>query len=174
MYVQEQNFGWPSTIWQCRTSSNKGSLRGPVRHAGAPDQSSGTTLNKNTGSIGAAQAHLHAHAHQRNAGQSSGSVKRKLETLRHFFNRRTTGARTCAHLCAVYPVNLSFNQTFLLILIRSRRDPDQASEEVLASVWFYANKHFMIICTAFSFPQNLAILVCNLISHHLEQSWLFQ
>ena len=49
-------------------------------------------------------------AHMRNsrsAGRSFGVVKWKLETLKHIFNRRTTGTRTIARLCAVYPVNLS-------------------------------------------------------------------
>ncbi len=81
-------------------------------------------------------------------GATSASMKPKLETQKHIFNRRTTGARTFARLCAVYPVNLSiglpykclplkvfslkiFNRTFLLILIGTRRDPDQVSEEAL-------------------------------------------
>jgi len=140
-------------IWQSRTSSSKGSLRGPVRCAGVLNQPSRTSLNTNTISIDAAQAHLHAQAHERYAGQNSGSVKRKLETLKHIFNRHTTGAWTLTRLCAVYPINPSFglpykclplkvfsmkifHRTFLLILIGSRRDPDQVSEEVLASVQF--------------------------------------
>jgi len=63
-YVREQNFGCPSRIWQNRTSFYKGSLRGPVRHAGVLNQPSGTSLNTNTGSIGASRAHLCAHAHE--------------------------------------------------------------------------------------------------------------
>jgi len=42
---------------------------------------------------------------QSNAGWNSGSVKRKLETLKHFSNRRTTGARTLAHMCTPIPPN---------------------------------------------------------------------
>jgi len=68
--VWEKNFGQPSMMWQSRTSQNKGSLRGTVRRAGVLNQSSGTSLNTNTGSIGAAQAHLHAHAHESYAGQN--------------------------------------------------------------------------------------------------------
>jgi len=138
IYVREQNFGWPSMIWQSHTSSNKGSIR-HVRHARVLFQASGTSLITNTGSIGAARAHLRAHAHQRNAGQNSDSVKQKLETHKHILNRCTTGARTIAHRCVVYPVDRSFglpykslplevfflkifNRTSLLILIGSRSD----------------------------------------------------
>jgi len=53
MYVRERNFGRPFTIWQIRTSSNKGSLKGPIRRAGVLNQRWGTSLNTNTGSIGA-------------------------------------------------------------------------------------------------------------------------
>jgi hypothetical protein len=90
---------------------------------------------------------------QSNAGKNSGSVRRKLDTLKHTSDRHTTGARTFARMCALYSVKLSFGsgyrclppkvfsekifkRTFLLILLGSRRDPDQVSEEVLASVWF--------------------------------------
>jgi len=64
MYVREQNFGRPSMTQQNHTSSNKGSLRGPVRRAGVLNQRCGISLNSKTGSIGAPQAHLRAHAHQ--------------------------------------------------------------------------------------------------------------
>jgi len=157
IHVHEQNFGRPSMIWQSRTSSNKGSIRGLVRCARVLNQLSGTSLNTNTGSIDEAQAHLCAHAQEVTLARTSGSVKRKLETHKHIFNRHTTGARTLARLCAVYPVYLSiglpykclplmvfylkiFNWTFLLILIGFRRDPDQVSEEVLVSVRFSSCK----------------------------------
>jgi len=57
-YVREQNFGQPSMIQPNCTSLSKGSLRDPVRHTGSPDQPSGTSVNTNTCSIDAAQAHL--------------------------------------------------------------------------------------------------------------------
>ncbi len=84
--------------------------------------------------------------------------RRKLETLKHISNRRTTGAQLCAPVRGLpllpglglayksLPLKISFleifNRIFLLILIGSRRDPGLASEEVLASIRFYANKHF--------------------------------
>ena len=81
-----------------------------------------------------------AHAcSQSNTGENSSSVKRKLETLKHFSDRHTTGARTFARMCALYSSEPSFgsryrclppkvfsvkifNRTFLLILKGSRRD----------------------------------------------------
>jgi hypothetical protein len=78
--VREQNFGRPSTICQNRTSSNKGSLRGLVRCAGVLNQQSGTSLNTNTGSIGAPRAHLRPHVHKatlaRTPSQWSGTLAR--------------------------------------------------------------------------------------------------
>jgi hypothetical protein len=77
--VREQNFGQPFMIQQNHTSSNKGSLRGPIRHAGVLNQQCGTSLNTNTGSIGAPWAHLLAHAHRatlaRTPAQWSGNLK---------------------------------------------------------------------------------------------------
>ena len=88
-------------------------------------------------------------------------MKWKLETLKHISNRRTTGAQLCAPVRGLpllpqielslqkftsegfFLRNLQLNlPSHTLILIGSRRDPGLASEEVLASILFYANKHF--------------------------------
>ncbi len=65
-----------------------------------------TKLNTITCSIGAPQVHLCVHMPTGSAGQSSGSVKLKLETHKHFFNRRSTGAALHT-MCAVYLCNQS-------------------------------------------------------------------
>jgi len=63
--------------------------KGPDRRAGDWNRRSGTSL----GSIGAAQAHLRAHAHLASPARSPAPAVRKLETLKHIFDRRATGAR---------------------------------------------------------------------------------
>jgi len=87
------------------------------------------------------------------AGQSSGVVKWKLETLKHISNRRTTGAQLCLPvrgLSLLPQLELALqkftSEDFLLRNgqsnlpshpnIGSRRDPGLASEEVLASIQF--------------------------------------
>jgi len=77
-------------ILPSRTSSDIALSRGSLKAGWSSE--SGKHLNTNTCSIDAAQAHLCA-------CQSSGSVKWKLETHKHFFNRRCTGAtKRCAHV----------------------------------------------------------------------------
>jgi hypothetical protein len=105
---------------------------------------------------GSAKRNCHEHKHMlnrcststslmrssRSAGQSSGVVKWKLETLKHIFNRRTTGAQLCAPVCGLFlqpqlePALQKFTSEGFFL------DPGPASEEVLASIQFYANIHF--------------------------------
>ncbi len=97
--VQEQNFGWPSTIWQSRTSSNKGFLRGAVRHARALAEWSGNFKHTNTFLIDAPQAHNPTcHGIYLSLGLPYKSLPLKVFFLK------------------------IFNWTFLLILIGSRKD----------------------------------------------------
>jgi len=66
-------------IQQNHTSLNKGSLRVPVRRTGVLNQRCWTSLNNNTGSIGAPWAHLRTQAHRatlsRTPAQWSGNLK---------------------------------------------------------------------------------------------------
>jgi len=151
IYVREQNFGRPSMFNQVVQAQVK-ALSGVL--SGTPELQASQAeplLNTNTGSIDATQVHLHAHAHHRFTGRSSGSVKWKLETLKHFFNRRTTGTQLCAPVCGLprqpelgLALQKFSSEGFLLENLQSNfpstpnrtRNPDQASEEVLVSVQF--------------------------------------
>jgi len=94
--VRKRNFGRPSTIWQSRTSSIKGPLEGSrqARRRSKPAKRNLSRFNRcSTGAIARACAPSYA-------GETSGSAIRELETLKHIFDRRTTGARIFEHMCA--------------------------------------------------------------------------
>jgi hypothetical protein len=84
IHVREQNFGQPFMIQQNHTSSDKGSLRGPVRHAGVLNQQCRTSLNTNTGSIGAPQVHRRAHAHRAMLARTPAQWSRNLKRSNTF------------------------------------------------------------------------------------------
>jgi hypothetical protein len=122
---------------------------GPVKRAGDQNRRSRTSL----GSIGAARAHLRAHAHQATQARSPapqfGDLKfsntfsidapQALETTSACARTKLSNPRfgsRCRRLLPKVFIPKIFNQTFLFIPKGSRRDPDLASEEVLASVRF--------------------------------------
>jgi hypothetical protein len=103
---------------------------------------------------GPAKQNQYEHKHMFNRCSTGANLKHS-----NSFPIDAPQAHNFVHLCEVYPFYHSlgspykslplkisfleiFNPIFLLILIGSRRDPGLASEEVLASIWFYANKHF--------------------------------
>jgi hypothetical protein len=133
--VRERNFGRPSTIWQSRTSSNKGPLEGSrqARRRLKPTKRNLSRFNRcSTGAFARTCAPSYV-------GEISGPAVQKLETLKHIFDRRATGAWNFEHLCEhklsdprfgsrcrgllpkVFILKM-INRTFLLILKGSRRD----------------------------------------------------
>ena len=94
--VRERNFGRTSTIWQSRTSSNKGPLEGSrqARRRLKPTKRNLSRFNRcSTGAFARACALSFV-------GEISGYAVWKLDTLKHIFDRRATGARNSEHLCA--------------------------------------------------------------------------
>jgi len=126
----------------------------------------------------------------RSADRSFGLVKWKLETHKHFFNRRTTGAQLWAPVRGLpFQPELGLalqnftSEGFLLKNFQSNspstpdrtRKPDQESEEVLASVWFYTNKqlnNYLFSLFDLARSQSYRVLPEYLnYSQHLGQSW---
>ncbi len=167
IHVRERNFGRPFTIWQSRTSSNKGPLEGSrqTRRRSKPAKRNRSRFNRcSTGASARACAASYAgeitdpqFEDLKFSNTISIDARQALETpsacsLKKLFDPRF-GSR-CRRLLPKVFIPKIFNRTFLLILKGSRRDPGLVWEEVLASVRFSSrsiNKTALNVIEAFLF-----------------------